>query len=199
MAVFRHVACVFVGALLVSGCNSTVSGGATGGSSGGAGSGAGGSTAQTIGQIIGSAGLDPDDYATALSTLTQLTDSYQPTAVSDLPSGQASYAGVVTLTLPSGGGTVLGDLSMDVDFGGQSFTGDVQDFVDTNLVAMTGSLGFVGGTLSGSSLSADADGTVAGLSLDYTVTGDFLGADAAALDLVFAGTGTGGLGVAEKH
>jgi hypothetical protein len=181
------------GGFAVAGCNSTTSGGATGGS------GSGGSTILTIGQIISSSGIDPDEYAAAYATLTQLIDDYQPTATSDLPSGTADYAGIATLSLPSGGGTVLGNLSLDVDFGAQTFEGGVQDFYDTSRAAVTGSLDIFDGTLSGGDLNADAEGTVGGIDLDYTVTGEFLGSGAAAVDLAFAGSGSGGVGVAERH
>jgi predicted small secreted protein len=194
MARISTVSLGLLGSLVLAACNSTTSGGATGGSSSG-----GSNVVQTIGEVIGNSGLSAAEYADAYATLSQLIDDFQPTQISDLPSGTADYAGIVTLTLPNGGGTVLGDLSLDVDFGAQTFEGGVQDFFDTNLAAVSGALDIFDGTLSGSDLSADADGTVAGEDLDYTVTGEFLGSGASAVDLLFAGTGSGGVGLAEKH
>ncbi|MGD9919080.1 MAG: hypothetical protein AB7U46_13770 [Paenirhodobacter sp.] len=106
------------------------------------------------------------------------------TTVSDMPTGQASMSGHIGVADVGEDGdlTAIGALALDVDFDGGTVTGSASDFGLYNSDSgnktenITGTLD-VAGTLSGSTMTADASGELSDgetpSDVALTMTGDF--------------------------
>ena len=126
------------------------------------------------------------------------------TPEADFPSGSVTYLGVANFNL-SDGSTLrgaLGGMRVEVNFGDDSFEGSIREFIDYAEQPVDGRIDITNGVLTGnntasltSGVTAEAAGTIDGVTLDMTVDGGFSGDNAKMLGLYFDDRTTLRLGV----
>lgn len=107
----------------------------------------------------------------------------------------ASYSGFVNALVELSDTeieTVYGTAEIDADFDLKTVSGDLQGFIGETVGAINGTLSLSAGTITEDEFDALLTGTLGGsipeTNIDATIAGDFLGANAMAIDGLLSGT-----------
>lgn len=162
------------------------------------------------GGMTSTSGLE--GYAAQFANLSALdTTLFTPEA--NLPTTSANYSGVANISVGGSATSLnayLGELNVSVDFAGDTLSGSIDNFANYTGGSVTtpvdGMVTISNGNLTGNNtgigdgLTAEADGTIDGHSVDMDVEGHFFDSTGDGLALYFDGAafGDGGVGLATR-